>query len=389
VSYPAVLGEDETLDAALAGRSIARIGEGELRIAIGQRIKSQRRDDRLAAEMRMAMREPGSALLCLPRLWVGMPAEPFWRKFAEPPFAKLYGAGPFGSAFISRPDMANAIDRPDYWERCRDLWRDRDVVLASRSTEVLDLSAAASSRFVECPAVDAYDRIDAIEAELGTPAGPVLLAIGATATVLAMRLAKKGVHAIDIGHLGRFMIVAGAYSMERAALISDAYVAQNRALHKRPQGYGGAGHKHAPAVLALAEHVGAASVLDYGSGQGTLKKAMLAAGFSAQVMEYDPAMKGRAALPKPADLVVSTDVLEHVEPDRLAAVLAHIRRLACKAAYLVIATRPAQKVLDDGRNAHLLVKPASWWMEQVAAAGLTVTASEVKEGHSVKLWCMP
>jgi hypothetical protein len=33
MAYPRVLSEDETLDAALAGRSLARYGDGELRIA--------------------------------------------------------------------------------------------------------------------------------------------------------------------------------------------------------------------------------------------------------------------------------------------------------------------------------------------------------------------
>jgi hypothetical protein len=74
-----------------------------------------------------------------------------------------------------------------------------------------------------------------------------------------------------------------------------------------------------------------------------------------RVMGYDPGIPGRESMPKPVDLVVSTDALEHVEPAKIDAVLDHIFRLAGKAAYLVIATRPAKALLPDGSNAHKIV----------------------------------
>jgi hypothetical protein len=397
VSYPEVMTEDETLDRAAAGMSLARVGEGEFRIAIGQRIKSQSADKALAKEMRALLAAPKPAsLVCLPRLWKGMPAEPFWRQFATPRYAALYEkpwrGRAAGSAFISRPDMVAAIDRPDYWAKVAALWTGRQVVLASRSTKVVDLSAAHGVRFVACPEVDAYAEVDRIEAEVlaGVAAGfdgPVLLALGPTATVLAERLARRGVQALDIGHLGRFMAVAGAYSVERAALISEAYVAQNRALHKRPEGYGGSGHKRVRTVAEFAAELEAESLLDYGCGQGTLKTALRAAAPALDVFEYDPAIKGKDGSAKPADLVVCTDVLEHVEPEKLDAVLAHIRRLARKGAFLAIATRLAGKVLPDGRNAHLIVEPASWWLPRLATAGLTPAMTEISEGHEIRAWC--
>jgi hypothetical protein len=55
------------------------------------------------------------------------------------------------------------------------------------------------------PQRDAYNEIDAIEAGIGTPKGTVFLCLGPCATVLAERLAVKGVHALDLGHLGRFL----------------------------------------------------------------------------------------------------------------------------------------------------------------------------------------
>jgi hypothetical protein len=386
-SRPEILGETETLAIAASGRSLARVGEGELKLAIsGRNLKSQVFHPRLAAEIKAVLTQPGPALACLPRNHKGMPNEPFWRAFEAPKFAKYYSQPQYGSAFVSRPDMVNAIDRPDYWAMVRSLWRDRDVVLASHGLKALPMPEAASVRLVKCAPVGAYRDIDTIAEEIGKPAGPVFLALGATATVLAARLARRGVWALDVGHLGHFLPHEGQYAVDRDDLISPGYVEQNRQLHARPEGYGGSGKKSAQTVMDFAAEVKPDWILDYGCGQGTLKTAMVAAGYRGSIHEYDPAIKGKALLPKPADLVVSTDVLEHIEPEKLGAVVDHIFGLAKKAVFLLIATRAANKVLPDKRNAHLIVKPAEWWEEAVSNRGFTVVRREVKIGHDVKLW---
>jgi hypothetical protein len=33
-----------------------------------------------------------------------------------------------------------------------------------------------------------------------------------------------------------------------------------------------------------------------------------------------------------------------------------------KIGFFTIATKPARKFLNDGRNAHLIQKPSSWWL---------------------------
>lgn len=80
-------------------------------------------------------------------------------------------------------------------------------------------------------------------------------------------------------------------------------------------------------------------------------------------------------------MVACCDVLEHVEPDLLTNVLIDIREYADKAVYLVISTRLAAKVLADGRNAHLIVKPLDWWQEVLTQHfpfwQLTITNSDI------------
>lgn len=162
--------------------------------------------------------------------------------------------------------------------------------------------------------------------------------------------------------------------MKMVDLISTGYQELQRELHTRPEGYGGKGHKWAPPVLDLLRRYDCWSVLDYGCGEGALVRRLkgLSECRGVRLSEYDPAMPGKDRRPDFADLVVVTDVLEHIEPDRLDAVLAHIRGLTRKVGFLVIATGPANKVMADGRNAHLIQEPRPWWAEQLARAGFTV-----------------
>lgn len=145
-------------------------------------------------------------------------------------------------------------------------------------------------------------------------------------------------------------------------MISDEYRKLNEELHAQSAEYGsGSGQKYAGFVLEAMRRTGSSTVLDYGCGKGTLWKAL-----GSMVRNYDPAVPEWSATPDPADLVVCTDVLEHVEPEHLDDVLGDIRRLARKAAFLVISCRPATKTLPDGRNAHLTVESPAWWLKKVS-----------------------
>jgi 2-polyprenyl-3-methyl-5-hydroxy-6-metoxy-1,4-benzoquinol methylase len=152
-------------------------------------------------------------------------------------------------------------------------------------------------------------------------------------------------------------------------LITNEYRQLQIALHQREGGYGRSGSKHAEPLIQFADRTRSKSILDYGSGEGLLKAALQDLGWKGRITEYDPCVPGVSRLPEPADIVACTDVLEHVEPEKLEAVLAHIFHLARKHGYLLISTVPAGKVLSDGRNAHLIVKHAEWWASKLAEVG--------------------
>lgn len=112
--------------------------------------------------------------------------------------------------------------------------------------------------------------------------------------------------------------------------------------------------------MRLAAQVDTQDILDYGCGKSTLAHNM-----PFNIQQYDPCVDKYKALPIPAEIVVCTDVLEHIEPELIDNVLSHIAQLTKKTAYLVANTRPAVKKLADGRNAHILLRSPKWWMDKM------------------------
>ena len=144
-------------------------------------------------------------------------------------------------------------------------------------------------------------------------------------------------------------------------------------------GWGASGASWALVVKAFAQSINAQTILDYGCGRGTLKKALV----GWDVREYDPGIVGKDELPAPADLVVATDVLEHIEPELLDNVLEHIRSLAKIGIFFNIATSAAKEILPDGRNAHLIIKPPMWWHDRLSRAKLWPTHEATAKGYNV------
>lgn len=139
-------------------------------------------------------------------------------------------------------------------------------------------------------------------------------------------------------------------------LITPAYRDLNTQLHSSNVAYGTSSARWVELVQDLKAKTGAVTLLDYGCGKGLLKE-----GLGFPIAEYDPCIPGKDSPPDPAELVICTDVLEHIEPDCLDDVLNDLKRVTLNTIFLTVATRPAKKTLADGRNAHLIQQPWSWW----------------------------
>lgn len=206
--YPSVLGESATLDLVISGRSLSRYGDGELKMCDGASIKSQAHAPSLQARLSEIIRRPGQCLVGIPNVHSDTPKAPHWGKFER--YSRLLTAGQsYVSSFVTRPDSAPWINTPDYWARLESLWFGRAITLvrgSSKSLTAEDLTSADTVTEIIAPRQQAWAEYDSIlERVLSVKPSRVLIGLGPTATVLAVDLCARGIHAIDLGHVALFL----------------------------------------------------------------------------------------------------------------------------------------------------------------------------------------
>jgi hypothetical protein len=215
--YPQVRGEYETLDMVLGGRSIARFGDGEFKIVAGNGCVSQIPNKALTRELAFILRSAKDrCIVGIPKLDTRSPKYENWRKYENkyPRFLDL--SKTYYSAFISRPDSAPWIWNAEFYQRIESLWRGQEICLVAGSDRSLTASFQAMKSAehvmqINCARRDAYADIDSIEkAILQTGRSRIVLCCGPTATCLAWRLADRGLHAMDLGHIGMFWFTPNA-----------------------------------------------------------------------------------------------------------------------------------------------------------------------------------
>jgi hypothetical protein len=146
--------------------------------------------------------------------------------------------------------------------------------------------------------------------------------------------------------------------------ISSEYLKQQKILHQNPN-YGVASLHFAPIVADFIRQTGVQSICDYGAGKKNLLLGLQRHGIEqVQYYPFDPAFEDYGE-PRPADLVCCIDVLEHIEPEKLEFVLLELSKITINFGFFSIHMGPAAKMLPDGRNAHLIQKPSSWWLPKL------------------------
>lgn len=160
--------------------------------------------------------------------------------------------------------------------------------------------------------------------------------------------------------------------------ISDDYRAEQRRLHENPR-YGVASIGYASLVESLLKLGKCATLSDYGAGKCNLRSALGPSFDAIEYLPYDPAFPEYGP-PRPADLLVCIDVLEHVEPERLDQCLDELASITRRLALFTVHTGPARKTLSDGRNAHLTQEPADWWLHKLTARFDVLCLRNVRKG---------
>lgn len=149
-----------------------------------------------------------------------------------------------------------------------------------------------------------------------------------------------------------------------ADTISETYLLQQLKLHEDPN-YGTASLSFAPIIADIIRQTGCKSISDYGAGKKRLLNGLRNAGIEpAAYLPYDPVFP-EYGKPESADLVCCIDVLEHIEPELVDNVIRELAEITTNLGFFSIHLGPAGKNLADGRNAHLIQKPSSWWLKKL------------------------
>jgi len=146
--------------------------------------------------------------------------------------------------------------------------------------------------------------------------------------------------------------------------ITDEYIKLQQDLHQNPN-YGIASTHFAPVVSELIKQWNIQSLSDYGAGKKRLEESLIKLDCLPKIYyPYDPAFPEYGP-PKKAELICCIDVLEHIEPELIDNVINELRNLTTNFGFFTVHQGPAVKILKDGRNAHLIQKPTSWWLEKL------------------------
>lgn len=120
------------------------------------------------------------------------------------------------------------------------------------------------------------------------------------------------------------------------------------------------------------------SILDFGCGKGNLVQTLKENYPNIEVYGYDPANPKYNKEVPCVDMVISTDVLEHVEPEFINDTI-EMLSLKGKFHYHLISCAPAKLILPDGRNAHLIQEGPDWWRPKFQQAGFEILSEEYSE----------
>lgn len=209
-AWPKVHGELDTVRRMAAGASIARFGDGELKIIYGSGYVREKPNISLSTELFNTLTSGKEGLLVgIPTLDPRGPKYENWIRHEERFRRVLPADREFYSAFITRPDSSPWIRTQEFLDTMLSCWRGKRVALVcEKGSKLLHVLRATAGEVVHlsCPSHGAYSRIAHLAMAV-RKAGPDLavLSCGPTATCLAHRLFDRGLQALDLGSSGAFL----------------------------------------------------------------------------------------------------------------------------------------------------------------------------------------
>ena len=139
----------------------------------------------------------------------------------------------------------------------------------------------------------------------------------------------------------------------------DIYLEQAKLYHQEDKIWQGTSIiNYIPKINQIIKDKDIKSILDYGCGKARHHPKEWNA------IKYDPAIQDYQNKPQDKyDLVISTDVLEHIPVENLKQTIDEIFGYSNKWVFVSVCCRKAEAILPNGYNAHATIESAKWWRE--------------------------
>jgi hypothetical protein len=119
--------------------------------------------------------------------------------------------------------------------------------------------------------------------------------------------------------------------------------------------------QYIPEINQIIKEKNLSTILDYGCGKARHHDP------SWNADKYDPAVPEYSKKPDGRyDLVICTDVLEHIPQVGLDYVIDDIFNYSDQWVFLSVCCRKAKQLLPNGYNAHATIESQKWWKEKLA-----------------------
>ena len=222
LELPHIKGIDETINEILEKKvSISRYGDGELMLIVGEDLRFQNANPKLAKRLKEILKSNiSNHIIGLFDVYGDLSKynedfQDFLRKFfytykRKFQYSLIDMKKDYYNAFISRPYIIfqNKSKATEHFNMIKKIWENRDIVIIEGDRTRLGVGNdlfdnTTSCQRIICPNENAFDVYEKIidEARGISKTKLILLALGPTATVLAYDLAREGYQAIDIGHI--------------------------------------------------------------------------------------------------------------------------------------------------------------------------------------------
>jgi 2-polyprenyl-3-methyl-5-hydroxy-6-metoxy-1,4-benzoquinol methylase len=137
----------------------------------------------------------------------------------------------------------------------------------------------------------------------------------------------------------------------------DIYLEQAKLYHQEDKIWQGTSIiNYIPKINQIIKDKDIKTILDYGCGKAKHHPKEWNA------IKYDPAIQEYQNKPQDKyDLVISTDVLEHIPVENLKQTIDEIFGYSNKWVFISVCCRKAEAILPNGYNAHATIESAKWW----------------------------